>query len=199
MIAATRHIVSSGGEANEESEGGSRVAALVRFETMAFHKPIFVGEVASCTCEIIFASERSVLVEVEVAAEDPSKAKTRVTNTGWLWYVPMVSTTADEKVWKVAARLPPVPMPEEERSMQKYKKAKAMYEERKSSKHIGVGDGAAGGEDGAKEDGIDLTHSKVNTQHPLKAVVPQSLSKCFVRWCYPGIVVRAKLHLEALL
>lgn len=186
MIAATRHIVSSGGEANEESEGGSRVAALVRFETMAFHKPIFVGEVASCTCEIIFASERSVLVEVEVAAEDPSKAKTRVTNTGWLWYVPMVSTTADEKVWKVAARVPPVPMPEEERSMQKYKKAKAMYEERKSSKHIGVGDGAAGGEDGAKEDGIDFDTFKSQYTTPSEGRSPSESEQVLCQMVLPG-------------
>mmetsp|Transcript_30711 Transcript_30711/g.74152 ORF Transcript_30711/g.74152 Transcript_30711/m.74152 type:complete len:360 (-) Transcript_30711:60-1139(-) len=185
MIAATRHIVSSGGEANEENEGGSRAAALVRFDNMAFHQPIFVGEVASCTCDIIFASERSILVEVVVLAEDLSKAKTRVTNTGWLWYVPMVST-ADEKVWKVATRVPPVPMPEEEGSIQKYEKAKAKYEERKSSKQIGVGDGAAGEEVGANEDGSAFDTFKSQYTAPSEGRSPSESEQVLCQMVLPG-------------
>eukprot|EP00547_Thalassionema_nitzschioides_P000176 CAMPEP_0194214662 /NCGR_PEP_ID=MMETSP0156-20130528/15991_1 /TAXON_ID=33649 /ORGANISM="Thalassionema nitzschioides, Strain L26-B" /LENGTH=363 /DNA_ID=CAMNT_0038942977 /DNA_START=13 /DNA_END=1104 /DNA_ORIENTATION=- len=131
-IAATRLMSPSA--ANKESNGNC-LAALVRFENMAFHKPIFVGEVASCMCEIIFTSKQSILVEVVVRGEDISKGNTSVTNTGWLWYVPMVPSTCDasNKIWKVVDALP-MAMPEGDNiAMRKYEKAKSIYETRKNS------------------------------------------------------------------
>ena len=111
--------------------------ALVRFENMAFHKPIFVGEVGSCTCEIVFTSHKSILVEVVVRAEDVARGKTRITNTGWLWYVPMAETSAGpgekKKEWKIVP-VAPLAKPHDAARAKKYDKAKAKYEERKSSK-----------------------------------------------------------------
>ena len=139
MIAATRYMSSS-------SEARGCIAALVRFDNMAFYKPIFVGEVASCTCEIIFTSKQSILVEVVVTAEDLSKGKTRVTNTGWLWYVPMVPTS-DEKVWNVADALP-LEKPTGADALKKFEKAKAKYDMRKnSSKAMEGSEDACSGED----------------------------------------------------
>ncbi|KAL9186089.1 hypothetical protein ACHAXT_005327 [Thalassiosira profunda] len=96
---------------------------------MAFHKPIFVGEVASCTCEIIFSSKQSILVEVVVSSEDFSKGEKKVTNTGWLWYVPMVPD-GENKPWKVT-QVPPMSIPKEEPALKKYRRAQAKYERRK--------------------------------------------------------------------
>mmetsp|Transcript_17844 Transcript_17844/g.33289 ORF Transcript_17844/g.33289 Transcript_17844/m.33289 type:complete len:367 (+) Transcript_17844:127-1227(+) len=135
MIAATRHMSTS--EASKASDGNC-LAALVRFEHMAFHKPVSVGELGSCKCEIIFTSNQSILVEVMVTAENISKGKTRVTNTGWLWYVPMAPSSVDgtgKRVdWKPVQVLPvPIPDGEDDDALKKYEKAKEMYEKRKSN------------------------------------------------------------------
>lgn len=130
MIAVTRHMHSAA------SSGEDGYSPLVRFDHMAFHKPIFVGEVASCTCDIIYTSTHSILVEVVVRAEDMSNGMTRVTNTGWLWYVPMapssVGSNGEKKGWKI---LPAVQMatPKDAVATKKYEKAKAQYEKRKTS------------------------------------------------------------------
>eukprot|EP01083_Nonionella_stella_P108302 314842_1 len=139
MITATRYMSSS--EANKES-GGNCLCGLVRFELMAFHKPIFVGEVASCTCEIIFTSSKSILVEVVVYSEDISKGKKNVTNTGWLWYLPFFPASIDPKTgekkdWKVAQVLQMEKPEGDETAMQKYEKARVMYEQRKNSPQNG--------------------------------------------------------------
>jgi len=162
MIAATRHMSSS--KASNES-GGNCKAGLVRFEHMAFHKPVFVGEVGSCTCEIIFTSRQSILVEVVVTAEDVSKGKARITNTGWLWYVPLApSTTAPsgvKKDWKPVQALP-MAVPEGGVALQKYEKANAMYEERKSSMQNCSKDSD---EVGGANDGIDFGLETFKSQY----------------------------------
>eukprot|EP00579_Thalassiosira_antarctica_P000743 CAMPEP_0201874182 /NCGR_PEP_ID=MMETSP0902-20130614/6507_1 /ASSEMBLY_ACC=CAM_ASM_000551 /TAXON_ID=420261 /ORGANISM="Thalassiosira antarctica, Strain CCMP982" /LENGTH=371 /DNA_ID=CAMNT_0048400993 /DNA_START=108 /DNA_END=1223 /DNA_ORIENTATION=- len=191
MIAATRHMSSS--EANRESRGNC-LAALVRFDTMAFHKPIFVGEVASCTCEIIFTSNQSILVEVVVTAEDISKGKTRVTNTGWLWYVPLAPSsfgpTGEKKDWKIVQVLP-MAMPDEEaaiqKSMTKYGIAKAKYEMRKkSSQNSGEDFDAAGGANDAKEINNDLDTFKSQYTAPSEGRSPTESEQVLCQMVLPG-------------
>ena len=175
MIAATRHI------ASETNKG---VAALVRFDTMAFHKPIFVGDVASCNCEIIFASERSILVEVVVTAEDLTKGKTRVTNTGWLWYVPMIPTDAEEKIWKVG-KAPNLSMPEEEGALGKYEKAKATYEKRKNSSQNNEAE-TGGGEDDAKGTDDNFETFKSQYAKPSDGRSPAESEQVLCQMVLPG-------------
>mmetsp|Transcript_21722 Transcript_21722/g.45881 ORF Transcript_21722/g.45881 Transcript_21722/m.45881 type:complete len:366 (-) Transcript_21722:187-1284(-) len=133
MIAATRYMSSS--DAAKQSNGNC-YAALIRFEHMAFHEPIYVGEVASCTAEIVFTSERSILVEVVVTADNITKGKVRVTNTGWLWYVALtpsaVGPDGEKKDWSVVPVLP-MTVPDGGAARKKYDMAKAKYEKRKSS------------------------------------------------------------------
>lgn len=104
-----------------------------RFETMSFHKPILVGEVASCTCSIIFTSPQSILVEVVVHAEDLQKGESKITNTGWLWYVTICPTCEcpSKSDWEMK-QVPQLPMPKDESNLKKYIKAKAKYEKRKA-------------------------------------------------------------------
>ena len=121
---------------SNNKQNNHSIAALVRFETMSFHKPILVGQVGSCTCEIIYTSPQSILVEVVVHAEDFTNGTTSVTNTGWLWYVclsPTDTETANEKdtEWKIV-QVPQMIVPKEESALKKYEKAKAKYKLRKS-------------------------------------------------------------------
>ena len=102
---------------------------------MSFHKPILVGEVASCTCNIIFTSPQSILVEVVVHSEDLQKGgETKITNTGWLWYVTICPTCEcpTKSDWKMTP-VPQLPMPKDESEIMKYNKAKEKYEKRKAS------------------------------------------------------------------
>mmetsp|Transcript_10664 Transcript_10664/g.23576 ORF Transcript_10664/g.23576 Transcript_10664/m.23576 type:complete len:361 (-) Transcript_10664:88-1170(-) len=185
MIAATRLMASS--EANKESEGRC-VAALVRFDTMIFHKPIFVGEVASCQCEIIFTSKQSILVEVMVTAEDISKGETRVTNTGWLWYVPMTPPTAAEKKnWKIA-QVPPIVKPEGEAAIQKYEKAKAKYEKRKNR-----GEDGASGEFDAKETNSEFDTFKSQYIAPTEGRSPAGSEQVLCQMVLPGDCGKGKV------
>jgi len=100
---------------------------------MSFHKPILVGEVASCTCSIIFTSPQSILVEVVVHAEDLQKGESKITNTGWLWYVTICPTCEcpSKSDWEMK-QVPQLPMPKDESNLKKYIKAKAKYEKRKA-------------------------------------------------------------------
>lgn len=136
MIAATRYIVSNQASVNND---GNCIAALVRFETMSFLKPFFVGEVASLSTQIVFTSEHSVLVEVVVTAEDVSKGETRLANTGQLWYVPLVpggDGGGGKKDWKhpKVIQVPRV-VPTDEAKLKEYEKAKMYYEKRKSEQN----------------------------------------------------------------
>lgn len=183
MIAATRYMMSSSEEeANKESKGNKHcIAALVRFETMAFHKPIFVGEVGSCTCEIIFTSKQSILVEVVVFAEDVSKGRRHVTNTGWLWYVPMVG---EKKDWKIGQMLP-MEMPEGEAAIQKYEKAKAKYEMRKSASQNNIAEDFATGKDATETDD-DFDTFKSQYTAPDEGRSPKESEQVLCQMVLPG-------------
>ena len=123
MIAASRYV---------NKGGGNSIASLVRFEHMSFHKPILVGEVATCTCQIIFTSNQSILVEVVVHSEDLTKGETKVTNTGWLWYVPLAppDVNSENKDWYIA-KVPSMPTLNEDDAIKKYERAKSCHERRK--------------------------------------------------------------------
>jgi len=102
---------------------------------MSFHKPILVGEVASCTCSIIFTSQQSILVEVVVHSEDlQTQGESKITNTGWLWYVTICPTCEcpTKSDWEMK-KVPQLPMPKDESGLNKYIKAKTRYEKRKAS------------------------------------------------------------------
>lgn len=149
MIAATRHMSAT-------PAGKGSLAALVRFETMAFHKPIYVGEVASCRCEILFTSKQSILVEVVVTAEDFSKAETRVTNTGWLWYVPMKPRDENDTQGEwVVVSVPQMAVPDEEGALRKYERAREHYEKRKLIEDDGQGVTADETKSSVDDDGFE--------------------------------------------
>jgi acyl-coenzyme A thioesterase 7 len=127
MISATRHC---NNKCDPEYEHrGKQLAGLVRFETMTFLQPVFVGEVASVTADIIFTSESSVLVKVAVTAENFLTGKIRVTNTGLLWYLSFVGRGKEILLVAVPQVLA---LPDDKQ----YQKAKAMYEARKSPEQV---------------------------------------------------------------
>lgn len=133
MIVATRFL------AADPAVPRHGVAALVRFENMSFHEPVYVGEVASVSARVIFTSKHSFLVRVVVTAEDLFRAKVRITNTGELWYVPLTpsSSNHDVKTLNVHSRhfnvalAPQLPVPTNAEALQDYNKAKQSYIARK--------------------------------------------------------------------
>jgi len=127
MIAAMRYLV-----ANKE-DNATCVAALVRFENMSFHQPMFVGEVASVSAHVVYTSPHSVLVKIVVSAENLARGKTRVTNSGELWYVPLVADENND--WKnpVVAEAPQLSVPSEATALEEYNQAKRSYEARKEA------------------------------------------------------------------
>ena len=143
LICATRYM--------GRRQDGAAIGALVRFENMSFHQPIFVGDVASIDAKVIFTSERSILVKVVVTAEQLVSHRTpRVTNTGELWYVAL--ETCKDKNWKwkpggvqhqgdaVRVSVPPLPVPSEEedkQALKEYNLAKKSYDRRKASQQSG--------------------------------------------------------------
>ena len=128
MITATRYLV-----ANRHDEP-SCVAAMVRFENMSFYKPVYVGEVASLSAHVVFSSPHSVLVKVVVTAENLGKGKTRITNSGELWYVPLVA--GENGDWKEPKVLeaPQLSVPTDDTSLlNEYNQAKRSYQARKQA------------------------------------------------------------------
>ena len=67
---------------------------------------------------IIFTSNQSILVEVVVHSEDLTKGETKVTNTGWLWYVPLAppDVNSENKDWYIA-KVPSMPTLNEDDAM----------------------------------------------------------------------------------
>mmetsp|Transcript_19084 Transcript_19084/g.27964 ORF Transcript_19084/g.27964 Transcript_19084/m.27964 type:complete len:344 (+) Transcript_19084:33-1064(+) len=126
MIAATRHCNSK----EDDDFHGEKIAGLARIETMAFHQPMFVGEVASLTADIVFTSDRSVLVNVVVTAQNIAKGTNRITNTGELWYLSFVPPKDGKEplIVSVPQVLPPV---DDGPALDEYNKAKCAYEKRK--------------------------------------------------------------------
>ena len=132
MIAARRFLVANKREADSpSSQLASCVAALVRFENMSFHEPIYVGEVASVAAHVVFTSPHSVLVKVVVAAENLCGGASRITNSGELWYVPLVG--GENNDWKnpKVAEAPQIPTPTDDRALEEYKDGRRSYEARK--------------------------------------------------------------------
>lgn len=128
MIATMRYLLSS------KEDDAHCVAALVRFENMSFHQPMFVGEVASLSAHVVFTSPHSVLVKVVVTAEDLARGKTRITNSGVLWYVPLVAGANND--WKnpVVAEALQLSEPTEFDALAEYTQAKRSYETRKEAR-----------------------------------------------------------------
>jgi len=65
------------------------IAVLVRIEHMDFLLPMMIGEVAELTSKIVYTSSHSLLVQIEVHAEDIIQGIRRKTNQGRFWYVPI--------------------------------------------------------------------------------------------------------------
>ncbi|XP_065176340.1 cytosolic acyl coenzyme A thioester hydrolase-like isoform X1 [Sycon ciliatum] len=88
-IVATRHCNSNKSSENSGffSSAKDLSAALVRVEHMDFIQPMYIGEIAQITANVVFTSERSMEVRVEVWAENASKGQRRLTNQAILWYV----------------------------------------------------------------------------------------------------------------
>jgi acyl-coenzyme A thioesterase 7 len=97
---------------------------------------MFVGEMASLSAHVVFTSPHSVLVKVIVTAENLVKGKTtRVTNTGELWYVPLVA--GENKDWKkpVVVEAPQLVVPTDGGALQEFNSAKQSYEARKKQEN----------------------------------------------------------------
>lgn len=133
MIVATRFLAADPGLPRH------CIAALVRFENMSFHEPVYVGEVASLSARVIFTSKHSFLVRVTVVAEDLFHSRTRITNTGELWYVPLTPTSTDHDTKTLnehsrqynVALAPQMEIPTNTQALQEYNKAKQSYHARK--------------------------------------------------------------------
>mmetsp|Transcript_23635 Transcript_23635/g.47922 ORF Transcript_23635/g.47922 Transcript_23635/m.47922 type:complete len:363 (-) Transcript_23635:139-1227(-) len=135
MIAATRFCNSD----ESQEFHGKKVAVLTRIETMSFLKPMFVGDVASVTVDVIFTSERSILTNVVVKAENFAKGTTRITNSGKLWYAVVVPPNhlpdgvTEPLVVSVPQILPPSENDDEGRALLQYKEAEELYKLRKET------------------------------------------------------------------
>lgn len=137
MIAATRHFNSDPDHEHHEKQ----VAGLARFETMSFHEPVFVGEIASLTTALMFTSERSLLIKVSVSAENAATGKTRLTNTGMMWYLSFVPSQADNKKEQhCLTTVPQLIPPTDPADKKAYQKGKALYDARKQAETAGASD-----------------------------------------------------------
>jgi acyl-coenzyme A thioesterase 7 len=139
MIAATRYFNKPRpGQEETPEHQGQQYAGLARIETMSFHQPVFVGEIASLSTQLLFTSGKSVLIKVTVSAENASTSTNRITNTGSLWYLSFVPQGKREplKVVSIPQILPP--QDDDERALKEYNQAKSLYEARKNEVHIGT-------------------------------------------------------------
>ena len=144
MIAATRHVNNNNNCNNETA--GQQMAGLARIETMTFHQPMFVGEIASVFADVCFTSERSVLVQVAVRAENAVSAQQneRITNTGLLWYVSYaIQRPGAEQEQQQVVAVPQVPIPNEcdTKAWLEYQRFQTLYDSRKhqleqTTKHL---------------------------------------------------------------
>jgi acyl-coenzyme A thioesterase 7 len=146
MITATRHMAAAAtaataanGNNNDSSTATTTgaVGTLARFENMSFHEPLYVGEVASVTARPVFTSEHSMLIQVDVTGENLVTGKRRITNTGELWYVPLLERRHAGQDKCVVVKVPPIAPPpgnSETTALQDYERAKLCYEIRKKGK-----------------------------------------------------------------
>jgi len=128
MIAARRFLLSN---KKQESPLASCVAALVRFENMSFHEPVYVGEVVSVSAHVVFTSPHSVCVKVAVTAENLCGGETRITNSGELWYVPLVGGKNNDWRHPVVAEAPQLSVPTGGVALKEYNHGKQSYKARK--------------------------------------------------------------------
>lgn len=126
-IAATKHCNSQ----NNTSDNTNNAAYMARLEHMDFLQPMFVYEIAQAKAEIIYVSEHSLAVEVEVTADNVYKGTRRLTNRGILWYVYFNNVNQRLDIGKV----PPLSYnhPKQQEGHQLYEKRK---QERQVSKEI---------------------------------------------------------------
>ena len=93
-IAATRHCNS----ATARGPQRETYVALARLERMDFLAPMHIGEVAQLEARVTWTTRRSVEVCVRVWSEQPAAVPPanarRLTNTAWLWYVPVQAAAA---------------------------------------------------------------------------------------------------------
>jgi acyl-coenzyme A thioesterase 7 len=136
MIAASRYFNKPRPDQEETPDyQGQQYAGLARIETMSFHQPVFVGEIASLSAQIVFTSEKSVLIKVIVSAENAFKSTKRITNTGSLWYLSFVPQGEREPL-KVVSIPQILPSQDDERALKEYNQAKSSYEARKNEGDI---------------------------------------------------------------
>ena len=133
MIAATRYFnkPNTSNDGSKDEYQGKHYAGLARIETMSFHQPMFIGEIASLSAYLVFTSERSALVKVVVTAENAMKSSKRITNSGSLWYLSFVAQGNEEPLVVPVPQIPPPPEVDS-KAVAEYNKAKKMYETRKN-------------------------------------------------------------------
>jgi len=131
-LAAARHC-------NGGVEGGLMLSCpTVRIEKMDFHLPIFIGDVATLRSRVVFTSDKSVAVRVQVFAENPMTNSHRLCNEALVWYCAIKAEAGGDKYQSAGGKLlglekvkPFAPENEEERTA--YEEARAMYLARKSA------------------------------------------------------------------
>ncbi|XP_069579517.1 cytosolic acyl coenzyme A thioester hydrolase isoform X4 [Brachyistius frenatus] len=120
-IVGTRHC---------NTQNGDRcLAALVRVERTEFLSPMFIGEVAHVTAEIMYTSKHSLEVQVKVMAENILTGAKKLANKAALWYVPCSLQNVD-KIMEV----PPIKYASAEQEEEGKKRYDAQKMERQETK-----------------------------------------------------------------
>ncbi|XP_068997153.1 cytosolic acyl coenzyme A thioester hydrolase isoform X1 [Embiotoca jacksoni] len=120
-IVGTRHC---------NTQNGDRcLAALVRVERTEFLSPMFIGEVAHVTAEIMYTSKHSLEVQVKVMAENILTGAKKLANKAALWYVPCSLQNVD-KIMEV----PPIKYASAEQEEEGRKRYDAQKTERQETK-----------------------------------------------------------------
>lgn len=70
----------------------NRPVVTVAVDSMAFIEPILVGNLVQCHAEITYVGRSSMEVHVQVVAEDPMRATSKVANTAYYVYVALDDT-----------------------------------------------------------------------------------------------------------
>ena len=126
-VAATKHCNTQ----NNISDNTGNTAYMARLEHMDFLQPVFVNEIVQAKAEIIYVSQHSLAVEVEVTADNVYTGARRLTNRGILWYVYFNNINDQLTICEV----PPLPYnhPKQQLGRQLYEKQK---KERQVNKEI---------------------------------------------------------------
>lgn len=94
QIAAIKHCYTSMHHAGDVHANGisptsgsiSSTPYMVRLNDLNFLYPIYVNQLVQARAEVVFASQHSLAVEIEITAENNNNASRRVTNRGVFWY-----------------------------------------------------------------------------------------------------------------